>query len=206
MGAEGAGGEMNDMAEMVDLAFALRGASIAAGYSEPLWSALSAQMPWLADVAGLGVHPLAGVSASAETLYLTRHSRLILRLPLAQCDAARALCGTRLDFGGEVEVATATVRPLLPATVVHARLVALADDEEGRFLTACQASLAEAGIAGEVLLGRRGRRGGHAGYSVMVREISPEDSLRLQQLGLGAGRQQGCGIFVPHKSTDAVGA
>jgi hypothetical protein len=40
----------------------------------------------------------------------------------------------------------------------------------------------------------------------MVREISPADSLRLQQLGLGAGRQQGCGIFVPHKSTDAVGA
>lgn len=197
---------MNDSAEVVDLAFGLRGASIAAGYADRLWSALSAQMPWLADVAGLGVHPLAGMSASAETLYLTRHSRLILRLPMAHCDAARALCGTRLDCGGDVEVVAATVRPLLPATVVHARLVALDDEEEGRFLATCQASLAAAGIAGEVLLGRRGRRGGLAGYSVMVREISPADSLRLQQLGLGAGRQQGCGIFVPHKSTDAVGA
>lgn len=197
---------MSETADVVDLAFGLRGASISAGYADRLWSALSAQMPWLAEVAGLGVHPLAGMSASAETLYLTRHSRLILRLPLARCDAARALSGTRLDFGGDVEVAAAMVRPLLPATVVHARLVALADEDEARFLATCQASLAAAGIAGEVLLGRRGRRGGHAGYSVMVREISPADSLRLQQLGLGAGRQQGCGIFVPHKSTDAVGA
>jgi CRISPR-associated protein Cas6 len=197
---------MSETADVVDLAFGLRGASIAAGYADRLWSALSAQMPWLAEVAGLGVHPLAGMSASAETLYLTRHSRLILRLPQVHCDAARALCGSRLDFGGDVEVVAATVRPLLPATVVHARLVALADEDEARFLAACQASLAAAGIAGEVLLGRRGRRGGHAGYSVMVREISPADSLRLQQLGLGAGRQQGCGIFVPHKSTDAVGA
>ena len=40
--------------------------------------------------------------------------------------------------------------------------------------------------------------------SLMVAELQPEQSVRLQQLGLGDGRTIGCGLFLPHKGIAAV--
>ena len=207
MGAEEPGSEVTGASmEVVDLVFGLRGGSVVPDYADDLWSALLACLPWLGEVEELGVHPLAGMSPGGAELYLSRHSRLILRLPRGRCDAARALQGVRLEIGGTVEVAAATVRPLLPATVVHAGMVALDEEDEARFLARCRDSLAAIGIAGDLLCGKRRRLGGRVGYSVMVRDVSPDDSLRLQWSGIGTGRRQGCGIFVPHKSTDPVSA
>jgi CRISPR/Cas system CSM-associated protein Csm4 (group 5 of RAMP superfamily) len=38
----------------------------------------------------------------------------------------------------------------------------------------------------------------------MLADLKPEESLRLQQQGLGPHRLMGCGIFIPHKGIDAV--
>jgi len=192
--------------EVVDLVFGLRGSSVTPDYADGLWSALLGQLPWLAEVEGLGVHPLAGMAPGGAELYLSRHSRLILRLPRSRCEAAQGLQGARLEIGGTVEVVAASVRPLQPATVVHAGMVALDEEEEARFLACCREKLAAIGIGGDLLCGKRRESGGRVGYSVMVRDVSPADSLSLQRHGIGAGRQQGCGIFVPHKSTDPVTA
>jgi hypothetical protein len=35
--------------------------------------------------------------------------------------------------------------------------------------------------------------------SLMVAGLTPEQSLALQQHGLGAERKLGCGVFIPHK-------
>jgi CRISPR-associated protein Cas6 len=43
------------------------------------------------------------------------------------------------------------------------------------------------------------------GFSLMLHDLKPEHSLRVQQLGLGDDRMLGCGIFVPHRSAAAVG-
>ena len=43
-------------------------------------------------------------------------------------------------------------------------------------------------------------------FSMMLHGLGPEQSLRLQQRGLGPHRLLGCGLFVPHKSAAAVGA
>jgi len=43
-------------------------------------------------------------------------------------------------------------------------------------------------------------------FSLMLHALSLEDSLRLQEHGLGPHRLLGCGIFVPHKSAAAVGS
>jgi hypothetical protein len=40
--------------------------------------------------------------------------------------------------------------------------------------------------------------------SLMVADLEPEQSVRLQQIGLGAGRTFGCGLFIPHKGIKAV--
>ena len=38
----------------------------------------------------------------------------------------------------------------------------------------------------------------------MIDGIEPTESVLLQQQGLGAGRNFGCGLFLPHKGIDAV--
>ena len=35
--------------------------------------------------------------------------------------------------------------------------------------------------------------------SLMLAGLTPEQSLALQQHGLGAERKLGCGVFIPHK-------
>jgi len=41
--------------------------------------------------------------------------------------------------------------------------------------------------------------------SLMIADLSPENSIKIQQLGIGSHREMGCGIFIPHKGIDAVG-
>ena len=40
--------------------------------------------------------------------------------------------------------------------------------------------------------------------SLMIADLSKEESLRLQEEGVGEKKLYGCGIFLPHKSIDAV--
>ena len=40
--------------------------------------------------------------------------------------------------------------------------------------------------------------------SLMIADLSKENSILLQDIGIGDGRIFGCGIFLPHKSIDAV--
>ena len=40
--------------------------------------------------------------------------------------------------------------------------------------------------------------------SLMIADLSKEESLKLQEEGVGDKKLYGCGIFLPHKSIDAV--
>ena len=40
---------------------------------------------------------------------------------------------------------------------------------------------------------------GYQARSLMLAGLAREGSLRLQQVGLGAERKLGCGLFIPHK-------
>ena len=65
-----------------------------------------------------------------------------------------------------------------------------------------------AGVACQVVLGKprslATRAGLRHGFSVLLHGMTPEQSLRLQDQGLGELRLQGCGIVVPYKSVAAV--
>ena len=42
------------------------------------------------------------------------------------------------------------------------------------------------------------------GYSLLLHELPVEQSILVQQRGMGGNRKIGCGIFIPHKSTNAL--
>jgi CRISPR-associated protein Cas6 len=196
-------------ADIVDLVFALRGEAVALDYADRLWRALSARLPWLADEAAVGVHPLTGVSTGDRELYLTHRAKLTLRLPAECVEAARALTGTRLDVAGDVEVGAASVKSLSPIKTLYSSFVTVGVDAEADFLALCEARLATEGIRARLVCGKahvgRGQDGDWRGFSLMLFGLTVEDSLRMQREGLGDERKRGCGIFIPHKSVAAVG-
>jgi hypothetical protein len=59
------------------------------------------------------------------------------------------------------------------------------------------------GIAANLICGRavvlEGENQAIHGFSLVIHNLKPEDSLRLQYTGLGSNRQHGCGVFIPYK-------
>ena len=194
--------------DIVDLVFPLHGEAVALDYADLLCRAIEARLPWLADEPAAGVHPLAGVSPGDRSLYLTRRAKLALRLPARRAESAKALQGARLDIGGVIEVGEASERPLSKITTLYSSFVTLGVEQEDEFMAACAAHFKAAGIPVELVCGKarvaHGQHGTWRGYSLMLFGLSMENSLRVQQEGLGGERKRGCGIFIPHKSVAPV--
>ena len=91
------------------------------------------------------------------------------------------------------------------------RLVYTVDAEvadEAAFLAAAERELKDLGVRGRAICGRWQSLEAQelVGCSLMVDQLSPEDALVVLECGLGRHRRLGCGLFVPHKSSAAVGA
>lgn len=196
-------------AVVVDLVFALEGQAIAEDYADMLWQELRRHLDWLEAEAAAGVHPLAGTSPGNGVLYLSRRSRLSLRLDEQRVEQARRLCGATLDLGGPVRVGAAAARPLGEAKVLYSHFVDLGTADEVTFLAEGRRLLDELGVGGEMVAGKahckRAGDGECRGFSLMLHGLGGAASLHLQQTGLGNQRKRGCGLFIPHKAVAAVG-
>ena len=201
---------MNSATEdMVDVAFSLRGDTIPADHGWDLFRLLSERLDWLAGEPAAGVHPIRGSRAVAGLVYLGARARLMLRLPMQRAEQSFALSGARIDLGGGVEIGEAHMRPLFPHATLYSQFVTTGNADEIGFQSDVSMELQDAGIGCKLVCGRmrraRDRDQETVGFSLMLHELSPDDSLRMQAAGLGAGRKLGCGIFIPHKSARAVG-
>lgn len=195
--------------EMVDLVFPVRGDTIAADHALLLARAVAARWTWWEDEPEAGILPLWGLSRSDGQCYVGGRARLTLRIPRRRLAGADFPPGTELDIGGTVVLGWRSVRELESMPVVHSHFVDVGTADEGAFLTNCRGLLEARGMIAELVCGRprrlQGPRGTVHGYSLMVSGLRPEQTLALQHLGLGFHRELGCGLFVPHKNTAAVG-
>lgn len=197
-------------ARVVDVLYAIDGTELPNDYRFLLQGEIARCLPWLTAETGVGIHPVRAARDDAGRWLLPRRAKLVLRLPERQVAAATALIGQELEVGGQtLRVGATSIRKLVPHGTLYAHLVNAGTDEEEAFLAAAGARLGELKTPCRLVCGRRqtfaaGTRQ-VAGYSLMLHALTPEHSLLLQQAGLGADRQLGCGIFVPHRSAAAVG-
>ena len=195
---------------MVDVAFTLRGGPIPADHGWQLFGLLAQRLDWLAAEADAGVHPIRGSRAVEGEIHLGERARLMLRLPRERAEQSFALSGARLALGNGVEVGGARLRQLFAHGTLYSQFVATGTPDEAGFQRDVSAELERAGIGCKVICGRMRHAQTEGaeivGFSLMLHDISPEHSLRMQAAGLGAGRKLGCGIFIPHKSAAAVGS
>jgi CRISPR-associated protein Cas6 len=178
-------------------------------------------LPWLGEEAGAGIHLIHGAAsgngwfrpedATSEVLHLSRRTRMRLRVPAHRLDEARGLSGRQLDIGGHpLEVGKSDVHLLSSLPTLFSRYVMTQEDTgEEQFLGEAMAALQELGIdCRKMLCGITHTLAFPDGpvytRSLMVADLEPEQSVLLQQAGLGDGREFGCGLFIPHKGIKPV--
>ena len=94
------------------------------------------------------------------------------------------------------------VRTLRPVVRLRSRLVTIKGFlQEDEFLAAAKRQLEQLGIKGQPQLGARRtfrvRDKQVVGFEMGVAQLTAEESLTLQEHGLGGRRKMGCGVFVP---------
>jgi CRISPR-associated protein Cas6 len=207
--------------EVAERVFRIRGRTLPVEHGLALCVAIEAVLGSLADEPEAGIHPIHVASSGNgwvrpeaggdEPLSLSRRTRLVLRLPRRRLEEARRLEGRTLDVAGhELEVGESKLRELRPSEALFARHVAHpAGEEESAFVERAARVLTGRGIpVRKLLCGQARRLQGDEGTvhtrGLMVANLAPGDSIRLQAMGLGSGRRLGCGLFVPHKSIAAL--
>lgn len=187
--------------EMIDAVFDVSGDRVPVNYPFALWEELTRLVPELAGDASIGVLPLR-TTGSATGMLLPKRAKLVIRLPVSLAPHVASLSGQPLAVGHPLRLANGRLRKILAYSTIHAQLVAGADDEVV-FAESVSACLADLGITASLICGRKsslvdGDRRIH-GFSLVIHDLKPEDSLLLLYAGLGSHRKYGCGIFVPYK-------
>ena len=207
--------------DIVDVSFAIKCPTIPLDHAHALSAELLEVLPWLREERGAGVHLIHGAAsgngwfrpedAENEVLHLSRRTRMRLRVPSNRLEEARSLSGRRLDIGGHaLEVGKSDVHLLSSLPTLFARYVITEKDTaEEEFLARVMAALQDMGInCRKMLCGITHTLSFPDGpvytRSLMVADLEPEQSVQLQQSGLGEGREFGCGLFIPHKGIKPV--
>lgn len=205
---------------IVDVVFDMNCRCLPIDHAYVLSETIQRALPWFAEEPQAGLHLIHGAESSHgwhrpstpdSLLYLSRRTKLMLRLPLSRFAEAQALSGMTLDMAGyALQVGKASVKPLTKMPVLFARyVIASPEQEEEVFLHQAIAQFQQLGIScRKALCGKTAQlnlpHGKLFTRSLMVGDLSPSDSLILQQHGLGMGRNLGCGLFLPHKGIKAV--
>jgi CRISPR-associated protein Cas6 len=201
------------MTDSVDLAFPVRGGRIPRDHGYALYGALSRAVPAIHGADWIGIHGFGGTRVDIETFSLEQRGVLRLRVQPDKIGVLLCLVGATIEvFGHPVQIGPPRVHALVPAATLDARLVVIrltggvprpfdATVFEARFVAEAQRQLVKLGAHAELeLSGRQSLRvGGQRviGYSMRAHGLSPEDSLRLQCVGIGGKRTMGCGLFRP---------
>ncbi|OIR16442.1 CRISPR-associated endonuclease Cas6 [mine drainage metagenome] len=188
--------------EMIDVVFEISGGTLPTAYPYTLWDELVRLVPQLGEDENVGVIPLR-MATSKEGMLLPKRAKLVLRLPHALADIVSDLAQKQMRVADSlIQLGSCKKRPISHYPTLHSHLVTGADDEIA-FMQEVESALAGMGVEAKLICGQRltltnGERA-IKGYSLVLHDLSPEDSLRVQYSGLGKERRLGCGIFVPYK-------
>jgi len=207
---------------VVDVSFNVVGDVIPADHGYALLSAVSEIVPEVHGDNAVGIHPIPGTLTGNRTLALTDRSRLVIRIPSERLPQILPLAGKRLRIGEHgLGIGVPTTHALKPKARLYSRLVVIKGFLEPEpFLQAAGRQLEDLGIKGgahlvaqpQVVQANKGKSTGSrspflrrtvrirdkevVGFALNVEGLTAEESILLQERGLGGRRRFGCGVFV----------
>jgi CRISPR-associated protein Cas6 len=207
--------------DVVDIVYQIDCRALPVDHAWALSQAVRTVLPWLEEEPSAGVHPIHVADSgngwmrpesAGDLLCLSRRTKLVLRVPRLRIDAAQTLVGRQLDVAGHaLRVDKASVRPLSALTTIFSRYVVSAEGlDETAFLQAALREMEAFGVRPKKMLCGMEKviatpdRPVHT-RSLMLTELKQQESVTLQQHGLGPLRHLGCGLFIPHKDMKDLG-
>ncbi len=185
----------------IDLVFQILGKRIPVDHGYSLFSAVSHVVPAFHKTINVGVAPIRGRFVGGGFLEIAPRSEMTLRLPVETVKDYLCLAGKELVLDGQkLRIGVPFSRALVPFSVLYSHLVTTRNgNDEARFMREIANQLETLSIKGKPTLGKRRTFKVHdkqiVGYSLLVSELTAEESVRLQEHGLGGRRKMACGFF-----------
>ncbi len=204
-----------------DISFRIEAKTLPLDHASALSDAVLDRLPWLEDEPRAGIHlinyPESGSGwtrqpdSPGQWFFASKRLRLRLRLPKQRLEQAKTMIGQKLDIDGHAMTIGRTNTLLLArsSTLFARRVIFEEQESESGFIERMVIELDRMGILPQkILCGRhrylQRRTDRLSVRSVMLADLEFDESIRLQQNGLGPGRLFGCGIFIPHKGIGAA--
>jgi CRISPR-associated protein Cas6 len=209
---------------VVDLVFDINCRELPVDHASALATAIIDVLPWIGQDPRIGIHSVHVAGSqngwvrpehnTQNRLILSHRTKLVLRVPKEQqIPVQQGLTGVTLNVAAcPMHIRQGKARPLSKHTTLLARHVDATDrEDETAFLQWAAQELRNINIAiRKALCGKTvvfaTANGPIITRSLLLAALSLEESLQLQQQGLGGHRAFGCGLFLPHKGINAVHA
>jgi len=206
----------------IDVSFRVNGNELPADHGYIMLSAVSELIPDIHGDPECGIFPVNGILIGNRRISLNDKSRLVFRTDVAKLPSLLKLAGKKLLIGEHpIRIGVPEVFALKPAGRLKSRLVTIKGFMEPElFLKAATKQLLKHGIKGNpALITRKSSNGDKegastnecpfirrtlrikdkeiVGYPMIVEELDDDESIRLQEKGIGGRRRMGCGLFIP---------
>ena len=207
-----------DNSDMAELSFSVDCKELPYDHAYELYSAILNLVPEIENDKRNAIQTLHGpmsgngwVRPDSENIPLSKRAKLIMRINKNQINDIKDIEGKEIRlFGNTLKIGSSKVKNFLVVKDLFCRFV-MSDHKtsEEDFLNIIQKELRGLNInIRKALCGRSmvisfGKKTLYT-RSLMIADLSKEESLKLQEEGVGDKKLYGCGIFLPHKSIDAV--
>lgn len=187
----------------IDLQFQVFGKTLKVDHGYAIFSAVSEILPDFHDTENVAAGLIRGKYIGDGLLSIAPSSLLVFRLPVDFVAQYINLAGKTLDIDGyKLRVGVPNSRILVPATALYSHLVTTKNgQDQKRFEREIANQLNKLACKGKVSVGKRRTFNVHGrqvvGYSVLVSELTADESITVQENGLGGRCKMGCGFFAP---------
>ncbi len=207
--------------DVVDLLFKIDCKSLPLDHGFDLSEQVIKHIPWIKEEPQAGIHQIHVAESAngwmrpenpeAEVLCLSHRTKMTLRLPVTRLDDINALIGKKLNIAGhELAVGKYTTKKLSKLTTIFARYIdtnGIEDDNQflenmARLLLAKDIKVKKM-LSGKLIKHKTGH-GSLLTRKLMISDLNVNESVLLQEEGIGDKMLLGMGIFMPHKGIDAV--
>lgn len=206
--------------DIIDLVFKIKCQCLPIDHSEVLAEQVGQYLPWMLTDEGAAIHSI-HVAESAngwirpcgedDIINVSHRTKMTLRIPSVRMNDIAPLVGAKLDIKGyELEIGKPTKKVLSKMTTIFSRYVDTdGEEDESVFLQNMQQELKSKGIRikkmmSGLIVPHKFSDGVRLTRKLMLSDLEVEESVMLQEHGIGKGQQYGFGIFMPHKGIDAV--
>ncbi len=207
--------------EVMDFVFSIKCKCLPYEHMYELYRTLQRALPWLDQEELAGIQPIYGAESGngwqrpegkpGELMYISRRQKLILRMPKTRMNEMQGLVGQSLEVASHsLTLTRMEARLLSDMPTIFARFV-VSDEgmDETAFIEQAATQIQAMDIQIRKMLAGKERQivtpdGVLHTRSLMLADLEAEESVRLQQRGLGTHRHLGCGLFLPQKGIKPV--